>query len=139
ELVAPAVEELLRYDSPIHMNTRAAKHEMVLAGQSFAPGDGVVALIACANRDPAVYSDPDRLDLTRYAGAGGGARRHLSFSLGHHYCLGAPLALLEMQVLLDGVLRRVGDVELLTDHPPYKPNVLIRGLAELPVRFRPPN
>ena len=134
ELVGPAVDELLRYDSPIHMNTRAAKRELTVAGRVFAPGDGAVALIACANRDPAAYDDPDRLDLTRFDRTKP-VSRHLSFSLGHHYCLGAPLALLEMEILLDGVLRRVKGMELLTDTPPYKPNMLIRGLAALPVRF----
>ncbi|CAO5151482.1 Cytochrome P450 [Frankia sp. AiPs1] len=152
DLVGPAVDELLRYDSPIHMNTRAAKREMTVAGRTFAPGDGAVALIACANRDPAAYDEPERLDLTRFdrsrparpdaarpdAAGPDTARpvpRHLSFSLGHHYCLGAPLALLEMEILLHAVLRRVERMEALTDTPPYKPNMLIRGLAELPARF----
>ncbi|WP_256804665.1 cytochrome P450 [Frankia sp. ACN10a] len=134
ELIGPAVDELLRYDSPIHMNTRAAKRELVVGGEVFAPGEGIVALIACANRDPLVYDDPERLDVTRFHTSKPIAR-HLSFSLGHHYCLGAPLALLEMELLLAGVLDRVADMELLTDTPPYKPNMLIRGLAELPTRF----
>ncbi|MDT3443887.1 cytochrome P450 [Pseudofrankia sp. BMG5.37] len=135
ELIPSAVQELLRYDSPIHMNTRSAKREMEVGGRVFAPGEGVVALIACANRDPAVFDDPDRLDLRRYAR--GDVARHLSFSLGHHYCLGAPLALLEMQILLTALIRRVGTMELLTERPAYKPNILLRGLAHLPVRFRP--
>ncbi|MBX6357865.1 MAG: cytochrome P450 [Micromonosporaceae bacterium] len=135
DLARPAVDELLRYDSPIHLNTRAAKRELSVGGRTFAPGEGVVALIACANRDPDAFPDPDRLDLRRYL-PGKGTARHLSFSLGHHYCLGAPLALLEMEVLLTGFVRRVHSAELLTETPPYKPNLLIRGLAELPVRFR---
>jgi cytochrome P450 len=135
ELIPSAVDELLRYDSPIHMNTRAAKREMELAGRVFAPGEGVVALIASANRDPAVFENSDRLDVSRYHARPAPAR-HLSFSLGHHYCLGAPLALLEMQILLGALVDRVGSMELLTERPPYKPNVLIRGLAALPVRFR---
>ncbi|MCK9926385.1 cytochrome P450 [Frankia sp. Mgl5] len=137
ELIGPAVEELLRYDSPIHLNTRAAKRELEVAGRVFAPGEGVVALIACANRDPRAYPDPDRLDVRRFtSSAGGPPARHLSFSLGHHYCLGAPLALLEMELLLAAFVRRVSDAEITDDNPPYKPNLLIRGLAELPVRFR---
>ncbi len=139
ELLGAAVDELLRYDSPIHMNTRAAKREMTVAGRVFAPGEGIVALIACANRDPAAYADPERFDLTRFdrtrPDAAKPFSRHLSFSLGHHYCLGAPLALLEMEILLAAVLRRVGGMELLTDTLSYKPNMLIRGLSELPVRF----
>nr|WP_243407884.1 cytochrome P450 [Frankia canadensis] len=135
ELIPSTVEEMLRYDSPIHMNTRAAKRELTVAGRDFAPEQGVVALIACANRDPAAFENPDVFDITRFDRTKP-VNRHLSFSLGLHYCLGAPLALLEMEILLAEVLRRVGDMEPLTDTPPYKPNMLIRGLAELPVRFR---
>lgn len=133
-LIPSAVEELLRYDSPIHMNTRAAKREMEVAGRTFAPGEGVVALLACANRDPAVFAEPDRLDVRRYRNRTA-TPRHLTFSLGHHYCLGAPLALLEMEILLDRLLERVGSMELATARPAYKPNVLIRGLKDLPVHF----
>ncbi|WP_131784485.1 cytochrome P450 [Protofrankia symbiont of Coriaria ruscifolia] len=135
ELIPRAVDELLRYDSPIHMNTRAAKRELVVGGRTFAPGEGVVALIACANRDPDAYDEPDRLDVTRFSGEQS-VSRHLSFSLGHHYCLGAPLALLEMEIFLDTWVSRVGTAELLTAEPTYKPNILIRGLANLPVRFQ---
>ncbi|KLL10163.1 cytochrome P450 [Protofrankia coriariae] len=135
ELIPRAVDELLRYDSPIHMNTRAAKRELVVGGRTFAPGEGVVALIACANRDPAAYDEPDRLDVTRFHGDQP-VSRHLSFSLGHHYCLGAPLALLEMEIFLAAWADRVGTAEILTDRPTYKPNILIRGLADLPVRFQ---
>lgn len=63
------------------------------------------------------------------------ANRHLGFSLGIHYCLGAPLALLEMEVLLDVLLRKVRGIELLSDTPPFKPNVVIRGLEALPTAF----
>ncbi|WP_239395395.1 cytochrome P450 [Frankia sp. CiP3] len=135
ELIPRAVDELLRYDSPIHLNTRAAKRELVVGGRTFAPGEGVVALIACANRDPDAYVEPDRLDVTRFFGERP-VSRHLSFSLGHHYCLGAPLALLEMEIFLSALVRRVRFAELLSADPPYKPNILIRGLARLPVRFK---
>ncbi|WP_322749929.1 MULTISPECIES: cytochrome P450 [unclassified Frankia] len=135
ELIPRAVDELLRYDSPIHMNTRAAKRELVIGGRTFAPGEGVVALIACANRDPDAYEEPDRLDVTRFYGERP-VSRHLSFSLGHHYCLGAPLALLEMEIFLDALVSRVRSTELLSATPPYKPNILIRGLAGLRVRFK---
>ncbi|WP_239310167.1 cytochrome P450 [Frankia sp. Cj3] len=134
ELIPRAVDELLRYDSPIHLNTRAAKRELVVGGRTFAPGEGVVALIACANRDPDAYVEPDRLDVTRFFGERP-VSRHLSFSLGHHYCLGAPLALLEMEIFLSALVRRVRSAELLSADPPYKPNILIRGLTRLPVRF----
>ncbi|MET9490432.1 cytochrome P450 [Nocardia sp. NPDC006630] len=135
ELLRPAIDELLRYDGPAHLNSRSAKVRTTLGGQVFEPGDGVVTLLACANRDPRAFADPDTFDITRFDGHAP-VTKHLAFSLGHHYCLGAPLATLEMEVLLEAILARVGSMELLDDNPPYRPNVLIRGIAELQVRFR---
>ena len=135
ELVAPAVDELLRYDSPVTMTTRAATRPLTVAGREFAPGEGVVPLIASANRDERAFSEPDRLDVTRYHNRQPRPNRNLTFSLGIHYCLGAPLAALEMDVLLREVLDRVRVLELLDDRPRYKPNIVLRGIAELPTRF----
>ncbi|WP_405138044.1 cytochrome P450 [Nocardia sp. NBC_01388] len=95
----------------------------------------MVALLACANRDPQAFADPDTFDITRFGGHAP-VTKHLAFSLGHHYCLGAPLATLEMEVLLEAIPARVGSMELLDNNPPYRPNVLIRGITELQVRFR---
>ena len=136
ELVAPAVDELLRYDSPVTMTTRAATRPLTVAGHQFAPGEGVVPLIAAANRDDRAFSEPDRLDVTRYHNRQPRPNRNLSFSLGIHYCLGAPLAALEMEVLLREVLARVKVLEPLDDQPRYKPNIVLRGIAALPTRFR---
>ncbi|PPK64919.1 cytochrome P450 [Actinokineospora auranticolor] len=135
ELIPSAVDELLRYEPPVQLTTRAATRPMTLAGDEFAPGDGVVVLINSGNRDEAVFDDPDRLDVTRYHDRTPAPARHLAFSLGIHYCLGAPLAQLEMRVLLEVLLRKVSDLEPLTDTPPYKPNLVVRGLAALPTRF----
>jgi cytochrome P450 len=135
ELVTPAVDEMLRYDSPITLTTRAATRPLTVAGREFAAGEGVVPLIASANRDERAFPDPDRFDVTRYHGRQARPNRNLSFSLGIHYCLGAPLATLEMEVLVREVLDRVGVLEPLDDHPRYKPNIVLRGLAELPTRF----
>lgn len=135
ELIPSAVEELLRYEPPVQMTTRSATKPMTLAGHDFAPGDGVVVLINSGNRDPEVFTDPDRLDVTRYHDRNATPPRHLAFSLGIHFCLGAPLALLEMEVLLEVLLRKVRVLEPLTDTPPYKPNLIVRGLAALPTRF----
>ncbi|MFJ8815214.1 cytochrome P450 [Amycolatopsis thermoflava] len=135
EYVPSAVEELLRFEPPVQMTTRSATEPMTLAGHEFAPGDGVVVLINSGNRDPAVFTDPDRLDVARYHDRTSPPPRHLAFSLGIHYCLGAPLALMEMEVLLHELLRRVGTMAPLTAQPRYKPNLIVRGLAELPVRF----
>lgn len=135
ELVAPAVEELLRYDSPITLTTRAATKPLTVAGREFEPGEGVVPLIASANRDERAFREPDRLDITRYHDRQARPNRNLSFSLGIHYCLGAPLATLEMEVLLQEVIDRVRVLEPLDDRPRYKPNIVLRGIAELPMRF----
>jgi cytochrome P450 len=135
DLIAPAVAELLRYDSPVTMTTRAATRTLTVAGRQFAPGEGVIPLIASANRDERAFAKPDRLDVTRYHNRSAQPNRNLSFSLGIHYCLGAPLASLEMQVLINEVLDRVRVLEPLDDSPRYKPNIVLRGIAELPTRF----
>lgn len=135
DYVPSAVDELLRYEPPVQMTTRSAKEPITLAGHEFSPGDGVVVLINAANRDPLAFTDPERLDVARYHDRTTPPPRHLAFSLGIHYCLGAPLAALEMEVLLHELLGRAGAMTPLTEEPPYKANLIVRGLAELPVRF----
>ncbi|NKQ58656.1 cytochrome P450 [Amycolatopsis sp. K13G38] len=135
EYIPSAVNELLRYEPPVQMTTRSAKEHITLAGHEFQPGDGVVVLINSANRDPEVYHDPETLDVARFHDRTTQPPRHLGFSLGIHYCLGAPLALLEMEVLLHELLDRVGTMELTSEDLKYKPNLIVRGLAELAVRF----
>ncbi|QBS44996.1 cytochrome P450 [Nocardia sp. CS682] len=137
DLCAAAPDELLRLEPSVQITTRAATKPITVAGHDFAPGDGVVVLINSANRDDDAYTDPDRVDVARYSDPMNPAKKHLGFSLGIHYCLGAPLALLEMEVLLEVLLRKVRDIEVLTDTPPYKPNVVIRGLESLPTRVTP--
>jgi cytochrome P450 len=134
DLAGPAADEMLRYDAPVHLTSRTARAEITVAGRTFAPGDAVILLMGSANRDPAAFTQPDRLDLRRYAGRSR-ARRHLSFGLGLHYCLGAPLARLEIEVTLRAVAERVSELRLLADPPPYRPNLVVRGLSELPVRL----
>ncbi|MFF0488206.1 cytochrome P450 [Nocardia sp. NPDC004068] len=132
-----APDELLRLEPSVQITTRAATRPIEVAGHRFETGEGVVVLINSANRDPRAYADPDRVDVARYADPHHPAKKHLGFSLGIHYCLGAPLALLEMEILLDVLLRRARTLEPLTENPPYKPNVVIRGLEALPVRITP--
>ncbi|OHV45834.1 cytochrome [Pseudofrankia sp. BMG5.36] len=134
ELAAPAVEELLRHDSPVHLTTRVARRQLVLGGRVFEPGEAIVLLFGSGNRDPRAFDRPDELDLARYAG-GSTTPKHLTFSMGIHYCLGAPLARLEMEILLDALTRRVRHFEPGADAPTYKPNLVLRGLARLPVRL----
>ncbi|OHV34286.1 cytochrome [Parafrankia colletiae] len=136
ELIPAAVEELLRYDPPVQLTTRSAKGPLTVGDHTFADGEGVVVLINAANRDPAAFPDPDRLDVTRFHQRTPTPPHQLAFSLGIHYCLGAPLALLEMELLLERLLQRVRTLELRTDDPPYKPNIVVRGLAALPISVR---
>ncbi|MFE1592451.1 cytochrome P450 [Nocardia sp. NPDC058705] len=137
ELLAYAPDELLRLDPSVQITTRAATRPITVAGHRFEQGDGVVVLINSSNHDPAAFPDPERVDVTRYSDPMNPAKKHLGFSLGIHYCLGAPLALLEMEILLEVLLRKVGTIELLSENPPFKPNVVIRGLESLKVAVTP--
>ncbi|WP_236794620.1 cytochrome P450 [Amycolatopsis sp. GM8] len=134
ELAGPAVEEMLRYDSPVHMTTRLAHTPTTLAGHEFAAGDGVVLLFGSANRDPEAFENPETFDITRYAGSAP-VKRHLTFSLGIHYCLGAPLARLEMEVVLHELISRGLTMTMTTDELPYRRNLVLRGIDRFPVRF----
>ncbi|MEX5711847.1 cytochrome P450 [Parafrankia sp. FMc6] len=135
ELAPYAVDELLRYEPPVQFTHRVALEERELAGRTFARGEGVVVLIAAANRDPAVYSDPERLDITRFAGRSP-APRHLSLSEGIHYCLGAHLGRLQTQIAVDTLLRRAPGLSLTDDEPVWRDTVAIHGLDTLPIRLR---
>ncbi|MBL7493603.1 cytochrome P450 [Frankia sp. AgB1.9] len=134
ELAGPAVDELLRYEPPVQFTHRVALAEREVAGHTFARGEGIVILTAAANRDPAVYADPERLDITRFAGRSP-APRHLSFSEGLHYCLGAHLGRLETQLAVDALLRRSPALRL-AGEPIWRDTVAIHGLDTLPVRLR---
>ncbi|WP_214105860.1 cytochrome P450 [Acrocarpospora catenulata] len=122
-----AVEELLRYDSPAKTVIRIALEDVEVAGTQVAEGDRVLLLQSAANRDPAVFADPDVLDLTR---ANAGA--HTAFGSGPHYCLGAPLARLEARLALPILLRRTRGLTLAGDLE-WQPNLLTRGLERLEV------
>lgn len=130
-----AVDELLRYEPPVQFTTRVALEERELAGRVFARGEGVVVLIASANRDPAAYADPDRLDISRFAGRSP-APRHLSLSAGIHFCLGAHLGRLETEIAVDTLLRRVPGLSLTGSDPVWRNTVAFHGIENLPVRLR---
>jgi cytochrome P450 len=128
-LVPSAVEELLRYDGPVQRTSRIAHADVEIDGRTIAKGAMVVALIGAANRDPAQFPDPDRLDLARPD------NRHIAFGFGIHFCLGAPLARLEAQIAFAGLLRRMPALALATDNPEWRDSQVLRGLRVLPVSF----
>ncbi|SNQ46959.1 Cytochrome P450 107B1 [Frankia canadensis] len=136
DLVPAAVEEALRFDPPIQWFGRTVLvDEVEIAGQRLNAGEGVLALAAATHRDPAVYPDPDRFDVTRYAGPTA-PPRHFGFGQGIHYCLGAPLARLETEIMLGAFVERVARVEIAAE-PAYRPHLSVRGPSTLPVRLTP--
>lgn len=126
-LLPAAIEELLRYDGPVQVDGRTALAEMVIGRRSIRKGQGIVLLIGSANRDPEAFSQPDRLDITRHETS------HIAFGRGIHHCLGAPLARLEAKIVFETLLERFAEIRLLVDNPPFRDNVVIRGLQALPV------
>ncbi|KPM51469.1 hypothetical protein ACG83_35790 [Frankia sp. R43] len=134
DLIPSAVDELLRFDPPVHFTNRVALQERHLAGRDFGRGEAVVILVAGANRDPRVFPDPDRLDVTRFAGPTP-APRHLAFGLGIHFCLGAQLARLELEIVLTTLLRHAHAFAVLDPEPTYRETLTIRGLQSLRVRL----
>jgi len=111
EGIRPAVEELLRYDTPVQASFRVAREATVIAGVPIQAGEMVVMVLGAANRDPAQFPEPNRLDIGR------GDRRHLSFAHGPHFCLGAALARLEAQVAITAILERLPGLRLASDQP----------------------
>jgi cytochrome P450 len=127
-LAPGAVEELLRYDSPVQLTSRTATEDADVGGTLIPAGTQVITAIGGANRDPDAFADPDRLDITRPDAA-----RHLSFSLGIHHCLGAALARLEGRVALQELAGRHPGLELAAP-PVRRPLLVLRGYQSVPVR-----
>ena len=133
ELIPGAIEELLRYDSPVERAlTRWVAKDVALGGQQLRRGDLVVAVLGSANRDEARFQCPEELDLQRQPNP------HLAFGKGAHYCLGAPLARLEGEIALGALLQRFPDLELDIDPAElaWRDVPLFRSLQQLPVRWR---
>jgi cytochrome P450 len=130
ELAASAVEEIVRFDSPIQFVHRNVLEDLELEGQHLSAGDVVMVLLAAANRDPARFADPDRFDIGRTDNL------HLAFAWGLHFCLGARLARMEGQLVLAGLVERFARVEP-AGEPVRNPGLVIRGFDALPVRFAP--
>jgi cytochrome P450 len=124
ELTDSAVEEMLRYDSPIQVDTRTALEPTTLAGVKLAEGEPVVAILGAANRDPERFPDPDRFDITRDQGG------HLAFTSGLHFCLGSHLARLEARTLFGLLMTRFQSIELAAE-PQIIPDLQRRRAARL--------
>lgn len=122
-----AVDELLRYDGPAKTVARVMAADVDLRGRTLRRGDRVFLCPASANRDPAVFTDPDRLDITRRE------ERQLGFGLGLHYCLGAPLARLEATVAIPRALERLPGLHPVDADLAWHPVLLSRGLRSFPV------
>ncbi len=129
EIIESAVEELLRYESPSQHTGRIAPADNVLGGKLIRKGDAVMAIMAAANRDPARFFEPDRLDLHR------SDNRHVAFGWAAHFCFGAPLARMEGQIAFNTLLRRLPNLSLATTALKWRGNTGLRGLVALPVTF----
>ena len=128
ERVPTALEELLRFDTSVQFNQRVANEDVEYRGAKIAENDRIIILLGAANRDPAVFAQPDRLDLAR------NPNPHLSFGAGLYHCLGIHLARLEMQVALDALVRRMPGLRL-KEEPAWRPTWMMRGLERLPVEM----
>jgi cytochrome P450 len=127
-LIPNAIEEILRFESPVQAVARTAAEPIELSGVTLEPHAIVVSLVGAANRDPTVFENPDRFDISRKD------LRPLSFGGGIHFCLGAQLARIEAAVVFETVLRRLPDLRLVEpERPKWRSSFTLRGVTELPV------
>jgi cytochrome P450 len=126
ELLGLAVDELLRFDGPVQITQRVVVEDMEVVGCPVKAGDEIMLVLGAANRDPAAFADPHRLDVTR------DARRHVAFGGGIHHCLGAALARMEGEIAFKTLLDRFDTIEL-AGTPTRRPTFTLRGLESLPV------
>jgi cholest-4-en-3-one 26-monooxygenase len=133
ELLPSAVEEMLRWVSPIKNMARVATRDVELEGAHIKAGQELILLYPSANRDAAVFDDPDTFDITR------SPNPHLAFGFGAHFCLGNQLARLELKVMTERLLARLPDLHLTTalSALPRRPANFISGIEEMPVAFTP--
>lgn len=128
-LINSAVEELFRYNGPAFSVVRRAIEDTQIGGQKIRAGQKIYCILHAANRDPARFPDPDRLDIGRKD------NRHLGLGLGIHFCLGAALTRLETKIAINAIVRRLTDLRQDTDELTWVPNLAMRGLYSLPVVF----
>jgi hypothetical protein len=129
DLATPMVEEVLRYDPPVQFRTRTTLTNVPIAGVTIPQGAKIALLFAAGSRDPARFVDPDRFWPER------DDNEHFGFGSGDHYCIGAPLARLEVVTTLKALARRLEAPRLVTDPPPYRKNAALRGPEHLQVAF----
>uniref|UniRef100_UPI0010419198 cytochrome P450 n=1 Tax=Candidatus Protofrankia californiensis TaxID=1839754 RepID=UPI0010419198 len=130
DLAARVVEELLRYEPPVHvLQNRNTLDDIEVAGTTIPQGSPVTLVLAAGSRDPADVPDPDRFDPDREH------NEHMGFGGGVHYCFGAPLARPETQIAITELARRLKNPRLVADPPPYRPNPTLRGPRHLLVEF----
>ncbi len=128
-LINNAIEELLRYDSPVQIVARDATEDIEIDGNLIHAGESVVLCLGAANRDPEQFRDPDILDITR------NINRNLPFGGGIHYCLGSALARLEGQIAINAMVQQLPELTLATNSLTRRKNIVLRGLQSLPVTF----
>jgi cytochrome P450 len=129
-LIPAAIDEMLRYDSPVQLTARIATEDVEVGGSVIAAGRAVIVFIGGANRDPEVFEQPDEFRIDRPEPG-----RHLSFSLGLHHCLGSSLARLESRIAIEELTRRYPALELAAP-PTRRPLLVLRGFESVPVRAR---
>ena len=132
ELVPSAIEEVLRFSSPVQLDPRRAMREVEVCGEKVREGEMVITWLGSANRDASVFREPDRFDVGRKE------NRHLAFGFGTHYCLGSNLARLEAQIALRALLERTKTFELTTAKPlPLHRSIVFRSFTEIPLELVP--
>ena len=129
ELIGSAVEEMLRFDSPIQHQTRSTAVAVEIGGRRIEAGHRVMPFLGAANRDPEKFNEPDRFDISR------DPNPHLAFGFGPHYCIGAPLARLEAEIAMAAILQRCTHLELVDDQPPFRHHTSQRNPTRLPIVF----
>jgi len=129
DLIRTALEEVMRYESPVMTTSRVATEDMELHGQQIGKGDNVNLMIAAANRDPDQFDDPDRYIIDRRP------NRHLTFAHGPHFCLGSALARNVAQIAVLSTVQRCDNLRLVSDEVQWAPGFAFRHAKTLPVTF----
>ncbi len=124
DLLDSAINELLRYDSPVQLDGRLVHNDVEVAGRQIHAGQRILCAIGAANRDPSAFTEPDKLDIERSESS------HIAFGRGIHHCLGAPLAMLEARAAFSALLDRFSHIELVSE-PVYRKQVVLRGVEKL--------